>query len=203
MSPHLQLILLAALAIFSLACSKPEKGGTSGAAPVSTRFEDVPAQVITNLPIGSEQIETRYYTEDGAPIYTQPNNRVTGPVTRRTVNADGHVLEPFDGIRVIGEISHEDFKTILQLILAYVPQKPTPESMIVSTNKETGLISVSLPPDFEVRTLSSKSAHLLHVKAPGHVEVNTLFRGKGIGDQLEFRKQGGEWVMKILGRWYS
>ena len=111
-------ITLVGLMIVSVGCSR----STTVTIIAPTRSEDVPAAVVVDKPIGADDIPTRFYTADGAPIFTPPNQMVQYPVTRRTVRDDGSVITPSDGIRVTGSLSHQDFQAIQSEVKKLEPE---------------------------------------------------------------------------------
>lgn len=101
-------ILLVVLSMVSQGCSH-----TRTVSLPNPTIEKLPAVAVMDAVIGSDDIPTRYYTQDGAPIYTPPEGMVQYPVTRLTVSPDGSVVAQSDGINVTGSLSTHDFHAIL------------------------------------------------------------------------------------------
>ena len=192
--------LAALVAVSMSACSRTRTTDTIG----TPRVEYVPAAVVVDEPIGSDKIATRYYTHDGAPIYTPPNDIWSYPVTQRTIDSEGRVIAPKDGIRIVGELALEEFTAILASIENYSPKKLDPKTS--SSFDSSSNVVHTLSMDVQM-PLTSQNVHAIFVKEPSRVEVRTIApKAEGFcpnGDNLELRKKEGTWHIKRLGFWVS
>jgi len=163
-------ITLVGLMIVSVGCSR----STTVTIIAPARSEDVPAAVVADKPIGADDIPTRFYTADGAPIFTPPNQMVQYPVTRRTVRDDGSVITPSDGIRVTGSLSHQDFQAIQSEVRRTEPKHRVHSIRVLDVNK------------FEVQTLAPP--------VEGHCPN---------GQSLQIEKADEGWQVTKTGKWIS
>ena len=162
--------MLACIMLLSVGCSR----NATEEITTPPRFEDVPAAIVAGTPIGADDIPTRFYTADGAPIFTPPNQMVQHPVTRRTARPDGSVIAQSDGIRVTGSLPHQDFQAIRSEVMKAEPKHRVRAIRVLGPNK------------FEVETF----APLVEGDCPN-------------GQSFEMDKTDKGWQVTRTGSWIS
>ncbi len=200
--------LIIAAMVTALGCGTASYTGDESARttvvfrPEDMVVRDVPATVDSNVMIGSDTMD-RYYTEEGAQIHTPWRGLVSLPVMTRTVDRDGRVIYPGDGIRVKGAMSIEDFRAVVQAINTYEP--PPPPKPQVQASGAPGEFTVTIGP--RLPALRSRRIDVIWVRGPGHVQVNTMIPDKrryyAHGDVVELRKEHGKWEVKSISLWVS